>query len=339
MKDHPKNLDEADLFDALTAWGIDPVSLSYAPVGFGDFHWIAADAEERRWFVTVSDLTTKDHGDRPNQGEHGADAGCRNLTRAMDTAACLYEHNGLDFVVPPLRTLPGAGNETIRRLGAGYAVGVFPFVDGTAGHFDHVLTPHRRGLVLDLLAKLHRTAPPASTPPLRTELAARGRLEAILGEPARAWHGGPYAEPAAALMSDHAEAFRRRLHEFDRRVEESNRRPAEAVVTHGEPHPGNVVWLDERPVLVDWDTVGMGLPERDLWLVIEDTADLARYVDSGGRPPDPARLALHRLRWDLDDVAAYLDLFRSPHARTPDTDSAWAGLAATVERLADGGGP
>jgi spectinomycin phosphotransferase len=330
MKDHPRDLDEGDLRGALTAWGIEAVSLSYAPVGFGDYHWIAADAEHRRWFVTVSDVATKDH-DR-----QGADAGCRALTRAMDTASRLHDHNGLNFVVPPLRT---EGEETVRRLGSRYVVGVFPFVDGTSGHFDDVLTPHRRGLVVDLLAELHRTPPPASIPLRRPELPARNRLEAMLAEPARAWcGGGPYAEPAKALMSDHAGPFRGRLHEFDRRVEESNRRPAELVVTHGEPHPGNIVWLEGRPLLVDWDTVGLATPERDLWLATANSTDLARYVDGGGRQPDPSRLALHRLRWDLDDVAAYLELFRSPHTHTPDTDAAWAGLTATVERLAAGGG-
>jgi spectinomycin phosphotransferase len=50
MKDQPEGFDASELTRALTAWEIDAVSLTYAPVGFGDHHWTAADAREGRWF-------------------------------------------------------------------------------------------------------------------------------------------------------------------------------------------------------------------------------------------------------------------------------------------------
>ena len=40
------------------------------------------------------------------------------------------------------------------------------------------------------------------------------------------------------------------------------------VVTHGEPHPVNVMQTDAGRVLIDWDTVAIAPPERDLWMVI-----------------------------------------------------------------------
>jgi spectinomycin phosphotransferase len=105
------------------------------------------------------------------------------------------------------------------------------------------------------------------------------------------------------------------------------------VVTHGEPHPGNLLRLPGGYLLVDWDTVGLAVPERDLWLVATESADLARYAAATGRTPDPAALAFYRLRWYLDDVAAFAGQFRSPHGRTADTRQSWEGLAWTVERL------
>ena len=46
----------------------------------------------------------------------------------------------------------------------------------------------------------------------------------------------------------------------------------ELVVTHGEPHAGNVMRRsDGRHLLVDWDTVAVAPPERDLWMHM-DTA-------------------------------------------------------------------
>ncbi|MEU8266150.1 hypothetical protein AB0B89_03205 [Sphaerisporangium sp. NPDC049002] len=178
---------------ALCAWDVDAVSLAYAPVGFGDYHWTALDARGWRWFVTVADLTRK-----VQYGAGVADA-WDGLGRAMDTAFDLRNHGKLDFVVAPLRTAAG---ETLRRLGSRYAVSVFPFVDGAPGDFGQALSSDERGLVLDMLAALHRAAPPASAPALLPDLSTRATLETGLDELGRPWHGGPFAERARALVSD-----------------------------------------------------------------------------------------------------------------------------------------
>ncbi len=193
MQDRPEGLDEPRLRHALDKWGIDAVSLAYAPVGFGDYHWTAVDGRERQWFVTVADLAHKPHcGDGPEAAFGG-------LRRAMDTAWALQHQGGLGFVVAPLRTADG---ETVRRLGARHALSVFPFVDGAPGRSGQALTPQERGLVVDMLAELHRSTPPASAPVPRPDLSARARLEEALEELGRPWQGGPFAEPARALVSD-----------------------------------------------------------------------------------------------------------------------------------------
>ncbi|TMR11200.1 aminoglycoside phosphotransferase family protein [Nonomuraea turkmeniaca] len=291
-------------------WGIDAVALDYAPVGFGDYHWVA----DGRWFITVADV---------RRGSY------EGLQHALETAAVLREQAGLAFVVAPLRAADGT---TLRRLDRHrYVMSVFPYLDGAGGDFGDEPSPEERGQVIDLLAELHRTPPPFSTPARPVELAGRAWLEDAIRETNRQWLGGPYAEPARGLIADHAGTLRRCLEELDRMADKGG----EPVVTHGEPHPGNLLRkADGRLLLVDWDTVGLAVPERDLWLVAKGPSDLARYADATGRAPDPAALELYRLRWALDDVAEFVAWFRSPHGRTPDAEQSWHALTGTLEALA-----
>jgi Phosphotransferase enzyme family len=88
------------------------------------------------------------------------------------------------------------------------------------------------------------------------------------------------------------------------------------VITHGEPHPGNVLRSGNRLLLIDWDTVGVALPERDLWHVTgSDSPEAAMYSELTRRVVcDDTALAAYRLCWQLDDLGLNVALFRSPHA-------------------------
>ncbi|WP_084961582.1 phosphotransferase [Thermoactinospora rubra] len=326
MRDRPRDLDEERLSRALRAWGVEAATLVHAPVGFGDHHWTATGTDGRRWFVTVADVPHKSHcGPDPWRG----------LRDAMETAVTLRHERGLDFVVAPVRTLDG---QTLLRLGTRYAVSVFPHVAAPSGDFGQRLAGGEREEVLSLLARLHRVAPPPTTPALPLDPAGRAHLERALGELGVVWYGGPYAEPARQLMARHEKVLRERLAELDRRAAGLGGR--EHVVTHGEPHPGNLLRHRDGLRLVDWDTVGLAVPERDLWHVAARPDELARYAELTGREPDPAALAFYRLRWALDDLGAFVAGFRAPHGRTADTGQAWRGFAGTLAGLdsSPGGG-
>src|SRR3954452_519086 len=316
MKARPEDIDEERLLRALGAWGLDAVSLDYAPVGFGDHHWIAVGDAVGKWFVTVADLRLK--------GEQDA---LPSLRSAMDTAAALRD-DGLEFVVAPLRAADG---ETVHRLGSGHALSVFPYLDGVAGD-DRPWTSHERGAVLELLAELHRERPPAAAPVLDPGLSMRGLLERAL-DGAISWADGPFAEPARALLARHSAAVRRRVREFDRLA--GGLGGDAPVLTHGEPHPGNLLQWEGRRVLVDWDTVGLAPPERDVWSVAETAEDLERYAEAAGRTVSASALALYRLRWDLEGTGVFVDWFRAPHDRPPDTEEAWHALLEAVEHLSE----
>jgi len=103
------------------------------------------------------------------------------------------------------------------------------------------------------------------------------------------------------------------------------------VVTHGEPHARNVLRTDGSPVLVDWDTVALAPPERDLWMLMGDTADEATiYANATGHHLDQVAANLFRLAWDLGDLAEYVSVLRSPHRETEDTVKAYDGLTKCV---------
>ncbi|MFG1698967.1 phosphotransferase [Nonomuraea sp. NPDC049309] len=314
MRDRPQDFDEAMLRPALKAWGADATTLEYAPVGFGDYHWVA-QGRGGPWFVTVVDVRRRAYDE---------------VRAALDTAAELREQAGLDFVVSPLRDDEGA---TLRRLDSRrYAMSVYPYVEGRPGEFGDAQDDAERAAVIDLLAALHATPPPLSAPPAPVQPPGRALLERLAsGEDGDLpWLGGPYSEPARELVTSHTATLRRALEEFDLLAE----KPGEPVVTHGEPHPGNLLRSRGRLLLVDWETVGLAAPERDLWLVAKTAEDRARYAEATGHIPDERLMTLYRLRWALDDVADFVRWFRGPHARTPDAAVAWQGLKDTLEKLA-----
>jgi spectinomycin phosphotransferase len=314
-------------------------------VGAGSYHWVAADAAsgERR-FVTVDDLDGKGWLGRTRP------AVLAGLRTAMDAALTL-RRAGLGFVAAPEPALTG---ETVRPLGARHAATVFPFLAGTPGDWHQPLPAPERAELVAMLAALHRTDPAAARlPRIELGLSGRGDLETALAELGQRWTGGPYAEPARALLAGAAGPVHRHLDDLDRRA--GAVAAVDIVITHGEPHPGNVIRLPGTPAtagpavagpagdacraaarlaLIDWDTAGLAPPERDLWMVATETGDeLRHYTELTGRPVDASALEFYRLRWALDDLSCFVRDLRSPHGPTPGAEDKWEGLETTIADL------
>jgi spectinomycin phosphotransferase len=327
---------ERDLVHALAdGWGIRAAALRYAAVGGGSYHWVVRDDQGERWFVTVDDLDDKGWLGRTRP------AVFEGLRAAMDAALTLRREAALGFVVAPVPALDG---QTLRPLGATHAVAVFPFLPGTAGRLGEIISAPDRDDLVVMLAALHRVDPkdpknpkdPAAVRLPRCEigLPRRGDLEAALRELGRPWPGGPFAEPARALLAGAARQLWCRLETLDRWAGGAAA-AGEAVITHGEPHPGNVIRVGREIMLVDWDTVGRAPPERDLWLVASQTGDeLRRYTELTGRTVDATALELYRLRWALDDISCFVRDLRRPHRRTAGTEHAWQSLECTIAQIA-----
>ncbi len=99
------------------------------------------------------------------------------------------------------------------------------------------------------------------------------------------------------------------------------------MITHGEPHAGNVMTTSSGLVLVDWDTVLLAPPERDLWdMADRDESALDHYARATGVQIDQDALSLYRLWYDLAEIGGYLALFHAPHSETADTAESWRNL-------------
>jgi spectinomycin phosphotransferase len=164
----------------------------------------------------------------------------------------------------------------------------------------------------------------------------RDDLTAFLLDIDHRWDGGPFSDYARELLVARADAIAELVAGFDRLVESTRAARANLVITHGEPHPGNLMSVDGSLVLVDWDTTGLGPPERDVSLLVT-TGDAAidRYQSATGRELDPAVITLYQVRWYLDDLASAIRLLSNRHRDTPDTRMWRDSLAPALRQLGD----
>jgi spectinomycin phosphotransferase len=301
--------------------------MDYLPEGGGSHHWKAIDETGHPHFVTLDDLDNKEWlGDKREAVLHG-------LNLALSTADALRHRAGLEFVVAPI---PADDATFTHRVDDRYAASVFPYLAGQAHDFGPYTDTLLRDRALEMILALHRATPQVRDQAPRHELGYEGRrdLQDFLANPESPWSGGPYAEPAGHLLADHVADLIELVAGFDRLADRTTAARLDIVITHGEPHPANLMSLDGRVVLIDWDTVGLAPPERDLSLIATTPGEgIERYEWETGREIDWAVITLYRLRWYLDDIASAVRLFRRSHRETPDTRRWWQGLAPRLEQL------
>jgi hypothetical protein len=315
----PDDLAETSLRDALReGWGFAATSLRYQAVGFGSHHWLAADANGDRLFVTVDDLAAK-----RRSAADSTDAAFGRLERAFATALSLHRDASLDFVVAPV---PAAGGQVLHRPQDRYSMVVHPYLDGCEPGHDGQFGAGDRQAVLDLLIALHGAsaiAPCADdfSVPLIAELAA------AMDQAGQPWHTGPYGERARRLLARRAGELRSLLAAYGELAVRVAARPERMVITHGEPSAANVLRTAAGFVFVDWESVLLAPPERDLWDLAESGASvLGSYAAATGVAIDRDALSLYRMWYDLAEIAGYIALFRDAHADTADTAESWQNL-------------
>jgi spectinomycin phosphotransferase len=319
----PSDLERSALLNALERhWNLRAQTLEYMPVGFGSHHWRAVGTGDAEHFVTVDDLAA---GFQAGP----ADVAFAALGRAYTTAAFLRDEAGLSFVVAPR---PDAEGFVIRRLSERYAVTVSPLIAGETHEWGPWESNEDRRSMGTVLGRLHAaTAELPTDLPGREDLAIPSRevvMEA-LDDLDRPWRTGPFAEPTRRLLTDTAQAYLQRLHEYDELAAEVLASSAPWVITHGEPHRANVIRAPEGAMLlVDWDTTLLAPRERDLRMVLDD--DLTgwdEYVTVfGDATLDRPAIELYRRWWELADSAIYIALFRLPHERDANTVASWQNL-------------
>jgi spectinomycin phosphotransferase len=304
-------------------WALGIAGLRYVPVGAGAYHWIADGEDGRRWFVTCDDLDTK-----PWLGAD-RDTVFAGLLAAYGTAVAL-RNGGLTFVAAPVTTSAGA---PAVRVDERHSVSVFEHVDGEPGEWGRPVPDRTDGELVGMLARLHASTPVVGgLPPRGLDLPGRDGLEEALDDLHHRWDGGPLSEPARVELAGHRDLVLRWLDELDRLAGRLGGAGPALVVTHGEPHPGNLIGTGGGLTLVDWDTVALARPERDLWMI----ADLAggalvvRYEEESGVALDPEALVAYRRLWALSDLVAYTRQLRREHQRSADADRALAAVRSIL---------
>lgn len=324
----PPELDRGSLLRALTgSWGWPADEIRYVPKGAGSYHWVATAAGGPAAFLTVDDLDAK-----PWIAD-GRDATFQGLADAYGAAWALEHQAGVSLPVAPIRS---RADSVLLRLSDQYSLAVFPFVAGTSGTWGDPLESATRDALARGLAELHG-APALMTPGLSQRPLAvpeRAGLMVALGQLDQPWSAaGPLAEPARQALAAHAAELAGRLREFDALAGQLQQDDARLVVTHGEPHPGNLIHTGTGLRLVDWDTVALARPERDLWMLDDGTPGCLGLLEelTGHVPSEPA-MRFFRLAWALSDIAAFVEMFRSPHHQTR-----WlAGKLSGLQRLLAG---
>jgi hypothetical protein len=314
MRTRPCDLTDADVGAAVAArWPIVTESVTYRPVGFGSHHWLVVEPTGRRWFVTADAV---------------ADSELRlaELTAALATAHALRHRCGLEFVVAPSAGLDGA----LLAVSGRYAVAVYPYLEAITP------APADPQQTLAMVTALHATTADAGHLTTPDDLGIRGRpaLERVLASPHAFLGSGPFAADFARLVEDYQQPIREALRGHGAGAATIGAESRSLVITHGEPKPNNTMITASGPVLVDWDTVRLAPPARDLWM----TGSVSEYTALTGRHVPAYQLEFYRLRWDLQDLCGAAAWFTASHRRTADTDLVWQGSIAICHRLGDRAG-
>jgi len=321
MFTRPDDLPDEMLIDELRkAWGVDVSSLEYKAVGFGSHHWSVRASDGHRWFLTADDL------DARQRFPHDSNvAAFERLRAALKTARSVRDGGGY-FVAAPALDRDG---EVIRHVGHRFALALYAYIDGRSHPWEEYQSAADRLDVLKLIVMLHASPQDAirDAPVDDFLIPHREGLCRALDDPAEAWEGGPYSEPARALLSKHARGVKDMLVLYDRLALEARAQPERVVLTHGEPHPANLILTNSGWILVDWDTTKIAPPERDLWMLDSGSGEVvAAYQKATGTQVLPAMMDFYRLWWDLAEIAIYIAQFRAPHVDTRDTRESWKNL-------------
>jgi spectinomycin phosphotransferase len=325
----PPDLDE----DAVTrlvrdAWGLPISGCSYLAQGMGSHHWLGYDDSGiDHWFITADRVRTTGQADE--------------LAACFQVVSSLARQ--LPFVLGPQPALDGSVVQAA-ALGS-LLVSVRDYLAGDSGRFGRFERPEGRLQVLRALADLHALPVPPELP--RWQPDDYPDLILALDEVAEPWDAvGPFTGTVQDLVRTHASSLRQRLADFAAASAALTARRHD-VISHGEPHAANVLWLAESasrsdarrrtpasklqgPIaLLDWDTVRAAPKERDLAVALPDAdsgewaAATSAYVGAGGSGEiDIAAVGLFREEWGLNDIDVTLRELRAPHLDSEDTRAA-----------------
>lgn len=308
-------------------WGVDVSRVEPLAVGSHGWHWAIGDDGGRQWYAAVDPVRTSEE----------------RRTRLASFEAALEVGRRLPFPVTPV---PTRDARLAVDLAPGLLLTLTPYLDGGPDGNIRFVDDAQRSVVARMLGELHRQPRPRRLPTWRPLIgppssSRREDLERCLD--AEEWEGGPWSGPAGRMVLDAAPAVRKALRRFTLLAAAVTGNVDRWVLTHGAPHPSNLVNTPDGPRLLDWGTTALAPRERDLGQVLggaEGNEPWFAYIEAGGRPDrlSPDTVELFALQRHLSLIAEHAVQFSRPHDETDDDRRAFGELeeelASLVERWA-----
>jgi spectinomycin phosphotransferase len=306
-------------------WMVDVNTVDHVEVAASGWNWVLGDDDGPRWFATMDAVRTPDEREA--------------RMAAFEAAAQLGQRLG--FPVAPVHT---RGARIAVDVFPGLLLTLTPYVEGTSFGSGPLANDGERSVVAGMLGDLHRQPRPRCLPVWTPRIGwhdntRRADLERALAQDD--WAGGPWSGPASRLVASARPVVRRALRRFALLGAAVTGSIESWVVTHGAPHPGNLMRTPDGPRLLDWSTVALAPRERDLAHALGDAdgdGPWFAYLEAGGRPAplSPDTVELFALQRHLSVLSEQAVRFSRPHRESEDHRRHFGDLERELGTLVSG---
>jgi spectinomycin phosphotransferase len=227
----------------------------------------------------------------------------------------LLNDSGIEYAAAPL---PNHAGKLWTPL-TDFSVVLYPFIEGRNG-FETPLSAQQWTALGRILRQMHS----AELPSAALETIPREQFSPSWRQQVQAWQsfverqtlGDSVAADFAAFMRNKRRDITALCESADTLAAVVRTRRLPAVICHGDLHVGNVLVTPSGSVyVVDWDTLVLAPPERDLMfagmglgsnrLYSPDEQAACFYNGYGAYPVDTAAIAYYRCERIVQDAAAY----------------------------------
>lgn len=221
-----------------------------------------------------------------------------------------YAQELADKEIPVVTAIPDDTGKTLRQSN-GYHFALYPMRGGRSPELDN---PQQLEIIGRFIGRIHKVSE-------TKEFSYRP----VIDTPTLGHVSANYLLDNDRLPVDLASAYESLIIDLLDKVEDriEDLQNTKSIRLHGDLHPGNILWRDETPHIVDLDDARTGPPVQDIWLFLSGDRQYqqARLGDilkgyTQFREFDPAELglieALRTLR--MIHYAAWLDVRREEPA-------------------------